>query len=265
MRPLDEKSAGLTLKRKREMVAQLLKAGVTSPGHGSRLVHKRIEAQAARTPEAIALSSPAESLSYHALNRRANLIASRLQELGVGPESLVALYTSRSVAMVVGLLAVLKAGGAYVPLDPAYPSERLAFMLEDSGSSLILAERELCGKLAVGQAQVIALDGDPSEPGSASDSNPMAEITKDHLAYVIYTSGSTGKPKGVQVTHGGLTNLLESMRTLLGITARDTMLSVTTLSFDIAALEILLPLIVGSESSWSNEMLPRMANGSSSA
>ena len=268
MSHLDEKSAGLTLQRKREMVARLLEAKAASGHHGTGLVHQWIEAQAARTPEAIAVSSPTESISFRALNGRANRLAHRLQDLGVGPESLVALCTSRSVSMVVGLLAVLKAGAAYVPLDPAYPSERLAFMLEDSGSSIVLTERNLRGKLPRGEAHVLTLDSEPGDLDIEDDTNPAAATTRDHLAYVIYTSGSTGKPKGVQVTHGGLANLLQSMRALLGISARDAMLAVTTLSFDIAALEILLPLIVGArvdlvarEIAADGERLIRRVNG----
>ncbi len=245
MNHLDENSAGLTLQRKREMVARLLEAKAGPRHHGTGLVHQWIEIQAAGTPEAIAVSSPTESISFRALNGRANRLAHQLQHLGAGPESLIALCTSRSVSMVVGLLAVLKAGGAYVPLDPAYPSDRLAFMLKDSGSNIVLTERNLRGKLPLGEAHVIALDTERSDLDIEDDTNTGAATTRDHLAYVIYTSGSTGKPKGVQVTHGGLANLLQSMRALLGISAHDAMLAVTTLSFDIAALEILLPLIVG--------------------
>jgi amino acid adenylation domain-containing protein len=250
------------------MVARLLEAKATSGHHGTGLVHQWIEAQAARTPEAIAVTSPTESISYRKLNGRANRLAHQLQPLGVCPESLVALCTSRSVSMVVGLLAVLKAGGAYVPLDPAYPSERLAFMLEDSGSTIVLTERNLRGKLPGGEAHVLTLDSEPGDLDIEDDRKPAAATIRDNLAYVIYTSGSTGKPKGVQVTHGSLANLLQSMRALLGISARDAMLAVTTLSFDIAALEILLPLIVGArvdlvarEIAADGERLIRRVNG----
>ena len=221
MSHLDENGAGLTLQRKREMVARLLEAKAASSHHGTGLVHQWIETQAARTPEAIAVSSPTESISFRASSiAERTALRHRLQELAAGPESLIALCTSRSVSMVVGLLAVLKAGAAYVPLDPAYPNERLAFMLEDSGSSIVLAERNLRGKLPRGEAHVLNLDSEPGDLDIEDDTNPAAATTRDHLAYVIYTSGSTGKPKGVQVTHGGLANLLQSMRALLGISAQ---------------------------------------------
>ena len=165
--------------------------------------------------------------------------------MGVGPEVLVGLCVGRSADMVVGLLAILKAGGAYVPLDPAYPAERLAFMLDDAQASVLLTEEKLRGELPDGDARVLCLDSERAVNRRESDANLDGEPAAANLAYVIYTSGSTGKPKGVQVTHGALANLLESMRKLLSISERDALLAVTTLSFDIAALEIFLPLIVG--------------------
>jgi amino acid adenylation domain-containing protein len=204
-----------------------------------------LEQQAERTPEAVALVSSAESLTYAELNERANILAHRLRAAGVGPEILVGLCAGRSAATVVGLLAILKAGGAYVPLDPAYPSERIAFMLEDAQVSVLLTEKRLADRLPAGQARILYLDSECSACDREYLLNLDGGATASNLAYVIYTSGSTGKPKGVQISHAALANLLHSMRKLLPISERDALLAVTTLSFDIAALEIFLPLITG--------------------
>jgi amino acid adenylation domain-containing protein len=147
--------------------------------------------------------------------------------------------------MVVGLLGILKAGGAYVPLDPAYPEERLSFMLEDAEAPVLLTQRRLLEDLPEHAPEAICLDTGWEEIAKESGENPTGGAGVDNLAYVIYTSGSTGKPKGVQISHGALTNFLCSMRRRPGLTDEDVLLAVTTLSFDIAALEIFLPLTVG--------------------
>ena len=144
-----------------------------------------------------------------------------------------------------GLLAILKAGGAYVPLDPAYPADRIAFMLQDSQLSILLTEERLSDQLPGGEARILCLDSESQTRDQESAANLDGGASAGNLAYVIYTSGSTGRPKGVQITHRALANLLQSMRSLLSINERDALLAVTTLSFDIAALEIFLPLIVG--------------------
>ena len=196
-------------------------------------------------PEAVALVASGVSLTYAELNARANRLARRLRAMGVGPEVLVGLCAGRSAQTVVGLLAILKAGGAYVPLDPAYPAERIAFMLEDAQVSVLLTEERLRDQLPGGEARIVCLDSESPTSDQESAANLDGGASAGNLAYVIYTSGSTGKPKGVQITHGALANLLQSMRRLLSINERDALLAVTTLSFDIAALEIFLPLIVG--------------------
>lgn len=147
--------------------------------------------------------------------------------------------------MVTSLLAVLKAGGAYVPLDPAYPADRLQFMLADSRASVVITEEGLRGKWLPAGARVICLDSEPASIAEESDANLDVRLNPADRAYVIYTSGSTGRPKGVQVHHAALANLLASMRDLLGVAPDDALLAVTTLSFDIAALELFLPLIAG--------------------
>jgi hypothetical protein len=211
-------------------------------------VHELIEAQAERTPEAVAVAFEAEHLTYRELNQRANQLANYLQTRGVRPEVRVALCVERSLEMVVGLLGILKAGGAYVPLDPQYPPERLAFMLADAEAPILLTQECLGDRFRESGAQVLVLDRDWKLIADGSVVNPQSDVSLDNLAYVIYTSGSTGKPKGVQVTHRGLVNFLCSMRKELGLVQQDVLVAVTTPSFDIAALELYLPLLVGARS-----------------
>ncbi len=207
-------------------------------------IHQLFEAQAQLTPQATAVVFADEHLTYRELNARANQLAHYLQALGVGPEVLVGICVERSPEMVVGLLAILKAGGAYVPLDPAYPQERLELMLEDAQVSVLLTQRLVAG-FREDSAKVVCLDSDWKRIAQSSQENPPSRVTAEHLAYVIYTSGSTGKPKGVQIPHRAVVNFLDSMRKQPGLTNRDIVLAVTSLSFDIAALELFLPLIVG--------------------
>jgi amino acid adenylation domain-containing protein/thioester reductase-like protein len=211
-------------------------------------VHALIAEQARRTPDATALvfqdsaGGPPQTLSYAELERRAERLARRLRALGVAPGVLAAIALDRSPEMVVGLLAILKAGGAYVPLDPSYPRERLTMMLEDAGAAVLLTQRRYADLPAYG-AHVLCLD----EPWEHTDDPalPGAPGAPDSLAYVIFTSGSSGRPKGVQIPHRALTNFLWSMRQTFPLDGRDTLLAVTTLSFDIAGLELFVPLISG--------------------
>lgn len=211
-----------------------------------KCVHELFAAQAAATPDATAMVCGKQSLTYRELNRRANQLAHHLKRLGIGPESLVGISMERSVEMIVALLGILKAGGAYVPLDPSYPAERLQFMLEDSKASLLLARSTEKKQISdSGKIRTICLDSDWPEISKESAEAPRVEMTSENLAYVIYTSGSTGQPKGVQISHRALANFLHSIRREPGLTAADTLLSVTSISFDIVGLEIFLPLTVG--------------------
>jgi amino acid adenylation domain-containing protein len=204
------------------------------------------EAQAARSPRAPALTFGEETLSYAELHRRANRLAHRLRRMGIGPEARVGVLLERSAEMVVALLGILKAGGAYVPLDPAFPAERLAWMAGDAGLAALLTDERLAGSLAVPPAcPVLKLDLERRSLAGESEADPAAWAVADNLAYVLYTSGSTGRPKGVAVPHRALVNLLASIRERPGLTAGDTLLAVTTISFDIAVVEIFLPLVVG--------------------
>jgi amino acid adenylation domain-containing protein len=210
-----------------------------------KCLHQLFEEQAARTPDAVAVVFEEQQLTYQELNCRANQLAHHLQELGVRPEVLVGICLERSLNMVIGVLGILKAGGAYVPLDPTYPQERLAFILEDTQAAVLLTQERLVESLPEHGARVVCLDADWEVIAQESRENPLSPVKANNRAYVIYTSGSTGKPKGVQVPHRGVVNLLYFVREQPGLTAKDTLLSVTTLSFDVVVSEIFLPLSVG--------------------
>ncbi|RKF33334.1 non-ribosomal peptide synthetase, partial [Paraburkholderia fungorum] len=209
-------------------------------------VHELIERQAAATPVAIALVCGDEALDYAALNTRANRLAQRLMREGVCADVMVAVALERSVDMLVALLAVLKAGGAYVPLDPSYPAARLGYMLDDCRAPLLLTQRAVAHALPVGDHTRV-LEADALDVSAESAGNPAVAVSGEQLAYVIYTSGSTGKPKGTMVRHAALTNFLHGVAREPGLGADDTLVAVTSLSFDIAALELFLPLIVGAK------------------
>ena len=208
-------------------------------------IHQLFEAQVKRTPEAVAVVFEDSHLTYRELNSKANQLAHYLQRQGVGPEVLVGLCVERSLDMMVGLLGILKAGGAYVPLDPAFPSERIAFMVEDAQAPVLVTQQHLLTQLPAHSTKIVCLDADAAVLAQQSEANPLSEVTPGDLAYVIYTSGSTGRPKGVQILHRAVVNFLLSMREQPGLKAQDTWLAITTLSFDIAALELFLPLLVG--------------------
>jgi amino acid adenylation domain-containing protein len=188
-----------------------------------------------------------QSLSYQDLNQRANQLANYLREAGVKPGKLVGLYLKRSPELLVAMLAVLKAGGAYVPLDPTYPTSRLAYMVSDAEIGLLLTHTSLEGTLPIHEVRKIFIDADWASIVRESVENPAPLVVPTDLAYVIYTSGSTGKPKGVKINHAAVVNFLLSMIEKPGIAQKDILLAVTTLSFDIAVLELLLPLTVGAK------------------
>ncbi|SDM94588.1 non-ribosomal peptide synthetase [Pseudomonas azotoformans] len=207
-------------------------------------VHQLIEEQVARTPDAAALVFAGQRLSYIELNRRANRLAHRLMEAGVGPDVLVGLAVERSIEMVVGLLAVLKAGGAYVPLDPEYPRDRLAYMLDDSGVRLLLTQAHLREQLPIPQGLETLVLGE-SAFEAYSDANPGITLDGENLAYVIYTSGSTGQPKGAGNRHSALANRLHWMQEAYGLDVSDTVLQKTPFSFDVSVWEFFWPLMTG--------------------
>ena len=210
---------------------------------------EQFEAQVGQSPDAVALVFGDEELSYAQLNGRANRLARRLRNRGVGTDVVVGLALDRGVEMMVALLAVLKAGGAYLPLDPDYPPERLSHMLRDSGAALVLTQRTLLEQfspvLEETGAEAWLLDEKQQEGGDAGNLDIAVHL--ESLAYVIYTSGSTGLPKGVMVRHDAVTNFLATMAERPGLTAEDRVLGLTSLSFDIAVLELWLPLTIGAQ------------------
>ncbi|HEY9813596.1 MAG TPA: amino acid adenylation domain-containing protein, partial [Candidatus Sericytochromatia bacterium] len=215
-----------------------------------RCIHQLFEEQVAKTPDAIALVFEHQKLTYIDLNQKANQLAKYLQRLGVKSEDLVAICVDRTPQMAIALLGILKAGAAYVPLDPAYPQERLALILEDTQATVLLTQQKFVETLYTtslpeNKTKVICLDTDWHLIEQESLDNCTSDITSNNLAYVIYTSGSTGKPKGVQICHRSLVNFITAMQQELKLTVSDRLLSVTTITFDIAGLEIFLPLTVG--------------------
>lgn len=200
-------------------------------------------AQAIRTPNAPAVSFEGQTLTYSQLQSEARHLAHALSEAGAAPETLAAVFLDRSHHLPVALLAVLLTGAAYMPLDPGTPSARVALCLEDGAPSVILTERSRLGDLPVSAARVLVLEDILEQPDTVSFIE--AKVDSNALAYVIHTSGSTGRPKGVEVRHAGVVNLLLSMQQEPGFTADDILVAVTTVSFDIAVLELFLPLVTG--------------------
>ena len=194
-------------------------------------------AQARRTPDAVAVVFEEETLTYGELDARANQLAHHLQSLGVGPETIVGLCVERSLDMVIGLLGILKAGGAYLPLDPAYPSQRIAFMLDDAGAPLVITQEGLLDELPASGARIVQLDADRSRIARQPTTAPAGHIHPDTIAYVIYTSGSTGTPKGVAVSHRGIPNLAAVQIERFAITPQARLLQFASPSFDAAVSE----------------------------
>jgi amino acid adenylation domain-containing protein len=208
-------------------------------------VHDLFASQALQQPDVVAVESDGQKMTYGDLKARASGLATHLRHMGVGPGELVGVFTQRSTDMVVGLLGALEAGGAYLPLDPAFPANRLAFMLSDATPRVILTQEELSGRLPDSEASVVCLDRPLEQSSQACGDNNVTHPGSEDIAYVIYTSGSTGRPKGVQVSHRSVVNFLCAMAREPGLCGDDSLLSVTTLSFDISVLEIFLPLSVG--------------------
>ncbi|HEX8353302.1 MAG TPA: amino acid adenylation domain-containing protein, partial [Pyrinomonadaceae bacterium] len=208
-------------------------------------LHRLFEAQAARTPDAVAVTFEGRHLTYRELNERANRLARLLLRSGVGPEAIVPICVDRSVEMVVGLYGILKAGAAYLPLDPAYPTERLAFMLRDCRPPVVLTERRLLETLPAHGARAVCLDADWGEPEAGDGDNPPVGVAASNLAYVIYTSGSTGQPKGAMNTHRAIINRLLWMQDEYGLDATDSVLQKTPFSFDVSVWEFFWPLMTG--------------------
>ncbi|WP_136649280.1 MupA/Atu3671 family FMN-dependent luciferase-like monooxygenase [Paracoccus aeridis] len=206
-------------------------------------MHAAFARQAALTPDATALVFEDRKLSFAELDARANRIAGALAGLGVGPDQPVGLFAARGPDLVAGALGILKAGGAYVPLDPAYPADRIAHYISDSGAAVILADADLTASLPDHRAHVLTFD-DPSVLAQPA-TPPQDRATGENLAYLIYTSGSTGTPKGVMVEHRNAANFFAGMDDRIPHKAGDVWMAVTSLSFDISVLEIFWTLSRG--------------------
>ncbi|WP_085638155.1 MULTISPECIES: non-ribosomal peptide synthetase [unclassified Pseudomonas] len=232
-----------------------------------RPVHELFEAEAAKTPDAVALIFDGEQLTYAQLNARANRLARTLLAEGVGPEVLVGIAVDRGLELIVAILAVLKAGGAYVPLDPQYPRDRLLCMIEDSGSRLLLTQSHLLGRLPVPE-NVRSLCLDQAEAWlHDEDGNPQRTVWADNLAYVMFTSGSTGRPKGVGISHGALSKHAFASQHYYGLSAADCALQFATFNFDAFGEQLFGPLTCGARvllrgnEVWDSETLYRQIVG----
>lgn len=208
-------------------------------------LHSEFSRQATDTPEAIAVRFADVQLNYHDVEERSNQVARYLRSKGISGGDLVGICIERSERMLIYLYAILKAGAGYVPLDPAYPDERLQYMCDHSELKLIVSEQGLRDRVAEFNKPLLVVDSVAQEIDQLDSGSLEEAANPNDICYVIYTSGSTGKPKGVQVPHGAVVNFLYSMRQTPGFTANDSVLAVTTLSFDIAVLELYLPTISG--------------------
>jgi len=210
-----------------------------------RCIHELFETQAAKTPDAVAVESQDETLSYSELDARANRIAHYLESIGAGPETQVGLLVERSAPLIAALLGVLKSGAAYVPLSPQAPVERLAFILENAGIQIVLTEQHLLDRLPSLWLQTYCLDSDRELFAAQSPAALARRAAPGHIAYVVYTSGSTGQPKGVMVSHAALVNNISAMNGLYGLSGRDRLLQFVAFSFDVFAQEVFTTLTSG--------------------
>lgn len=208
-------------------------------------LHRLIETSVGENASSIAVTDQTKALSYLELNAQANQLAHHLKELGAAPGTVVGLGVDRSVDLVVAALAIMKTGAAYLPLDPSHPADRLAFILEDAEVSLLVTKADLAESWPAFSGATVLLDEHAGAIAALPAEPVDVVVSGADLVYVIYTSGSTGRPKGVRVTHANVVNFLTSMAETPGITAEDTLLAVTTPSFDISVLELFLPLTAG--------------------
>ncbi|MFP5264066.1 MAG: non-ribosomal peptide synthetase, partial [Blastocatellia bacterium] len=248
----DEKVSRLPMLTEAEREQLLKTFNETAGSYGNDIcAHKLFEAQAERSPRALALIYEDQKLTYEELNGRADTLARYLVRAGVGPDSLVGICMERSVEMVVAILGVLKAGGAYVPLDPTYPRDRLTFMAEDAGLRVLLTQSHLSTQLPDLELTTLCMDTESGTVEAGEDGPPALggparrEATPDDLAYVIYTSGSTGKPKGVMAPHSAVSNMVLWMQAAYEMTPADRLLQKTAFGFDASVWEFFWPLITG--------------------
>jgi aspartate racemase len=232
----------LTEAERHELLVEWTDTSTDYPSEAS--IHELFEAQAARTPDAVAVEYEGRELSYRELNARANQLARYLARHGVGPDVMVGLCVERSLEMVVGTLGILKAGGAYVPLDPDYPAPRLAFMLEDTAAPVLLTQAKLRERLPAYAGRTVSLDADWREIARESEKNPKVKVGARNLAYVIYTSGSTGRPKGTCIEHRSVVRLVKSTN-YVELGPQEVLLQFAPISFDASTLELWGTLLNG--------------------
>jgi tyrocidine synthetase III len=230
----------LTGEEKQKLLHEFNNTYVEYPG--DKTVHELFEAQAGKTPDNIAVVYGDKQLSYNTLNEKANQLASVLRAKGVGPDSIVGIMVERSLEMIIGIMGILKAGGAYLPIDPEYPEDRVVYMLEDSGTEVLLTKSGIARTFEFNKHSLM-LDEDRLYEGDTK--NLQKNNKSDDLAYVIYTSGSTGKPKGVMIEHKSIVNFIKGMTQEIEFREEKSILALTTICFDIFGLETLLPLTRG--------------------
>jgi len=233
----------LPARERRQLLVDWNKTRFDYPAGGT--MHGYFERQVDRQPDAPALLAGDTALSYRELNRRANKLALRLQELGVGPETMVAICSERTAELIVAMLSAQKAGGAYVPIDPEYPPQRVAHMLNDSAAPVLLTQSALLERLPEHNATVICLDDFDWHSDDSHDLNPNSGVTENNLGYTIYTSGSTGLPKGVEIEHRNAVALIEWAGQVFQPEEWAGVLASTSVCFDLSVFEIFCPLGLG--------------------
>jgi amino acid adenylation domain-containing protein len=244
-RDAGQRLSRLALLTDEERHAMLVDWNATRKPYDRRCLHELLADQAARSPEAIAVVSGHDRLTYGQLDARSNQLAHELIDAGVEPGSLVGMCLERSVDLLVSMLAVLKAGAAYVPIDPTYPPQRQEFMLADAQAPALITQSRFLGAVDPRGARVICVDRDRAQIEQRPVEPVEIEVDPEQRAYVIYTSGSTGRPKGVEVTHRSVANLISHMRERPGLSERDVVANLTTPAFDLSVPDWYLPLTTG--------------------
>ncbi|MFA7117094.1 MAG: amino acid adenylation domain-containing protein, partial [Bacteroidales bacterium] len=207
--------------------------------------HQLFEEAVKEHPQKTAVLFANKQITYEELNKKANQLAAYLRNKQIGENHFVGIYLDRSIEMVIALIAVMKTGAAYIPLDPIYPKDRIKLILDDASPKAIITHKNLFDNLPETSAELIDINN--QEIGQSASKNLKLNTKASAVAYQIYTSGSTGKPKGVQIQHSALNNFLLSMAKKPGCTKTDVLLAVTTISFDIAGLELFMPLLAGAK------------------
>jgi len=241
----EQRLSELPLLTAAERKLMLLDWNATATPYDRRCLHEQFAKQAARRPDAVAVTDAHEQIAYGALERRSRQLARELVELGVGPGRLVAICLERSVDLLVAMLGVLRTGAAYVPIEPTYPPQRQELILADADAALLITQERHLGSIDPRGKTVLCIDRERARLDAHPDEPLDVSVDQDALAYVIYTSGSTGRPKGVEISHRSVANLLAHMRERPGIAADDVLANITTPAFDLSVPDWYLPLCSG--------------------